>query len=55
MVPPALLDAPAALAFALAVDQDLRGAQLLQELLLHVLGLDPGLLLLPEQWRDVIG
>jgi len=47
VVPPALLDAPAALTLPLAVDQDLRRAQRLQELLLHVLGLDPRLLLLP--------
>lgn len=49
VVPAALLHAPAPLGLALAVDENLGGAQLLQELLLDVLGFDPSLLLLPAR------
>lgn len=47
VVPATLLHAPPPLRLALTVDQNLGGSQLLQELLLHVLGFDPSLLLLP--------
>lgn len=49
VVPATLLHAPPPLGLALAVDENLGGAQLLQELLLNVLGFDPSLLLLPAR------
>lgn len=47
VVSPALLHAPPPLRLPLAVDEDLRGAELLQEFLLYVFRFDPSLLLLP--------
>lgn len=51
VVPATFLHAPPPLGLALAVDENLRGAQLLQELLLNVLGFNPSLLLLPARRR----
>lgn len=51
VVPPTFLHAPPPLRLPLPVDENLRGAQLLQELLLHVLGFNPSLLLLPARQR----
>lgn len=48
---PALLHAPPPLRLPLPVDENLGGAKLLQELLLHVLRLNPGFLLLPARHR----
>lgn len=50
-MPATFLHAPPPLGLALAVDEDLGGAQLLQELLLDVLGFNPSLLLLPARRR----
>lgn len=52
-----LLHTPPALWFAVPVDENLSAAELLQELLLHILCPDPGLFLLPTrtQMRDVRG
>lgn len=49
VVSPALLHAPPPLRLPLPVDENLRGAQLLQELLLDVLRFNPRLLLLPAR------
>lgn len=49
VVSPTLLHAPPPLRLPLPIDENLRGAQLLQELLLYVLRLNPSLLLLPER------
>lgn len=46
---PALLHTPPPLRLPLPVDENLGGAELLQELLLHVLRLNPGFLLLPAR------
>lgn len=43
-----LLHAPPPLRLPLSIDEDLRGAQFLQEFLLDVFGLDPSLFFLPE-------
>lgn len=51
VVSPALLHAPPPLRLPLPVDENLGGAELLQELLLHVLRLNPGFLLLPARHR----
>lgn len=51
VVPPTFLHAPPPLRLPLPVDENLRGAQLLQELLLDVLGFNPSLLLLPARQR----
>lgn len=53
VVPATLLHAPPSLGLALAVDEDLGGSQLLQELLLHVLGFDPSLLFLPARRQSI--
>lgn len=50
-MPATFLHAPPPLGLALAVDENLGGSQLLQELLLDVLGFDPSLLLLPARHR----
>lgn len=47
VVPATFLHTPPPLGLALPIDENLCGAQLLQELLLHVLGFNPGFLLLP--------
>ena len=49
VVSPTLLHAPLPLRLPLSIDEYLRGAQLIQEFLLHILRVNPRLFFLPAQ------